>query len=60
MQAAITKVMNAQQSGRGDKTLQRAALKDLTERETILLNRYKAESGTGGIPRVNFGVLRRS
>ncbi len=59
VQAAITKVMNAQQSGRGDKTLQRAALKDLTARETILLNRYKAEQGTGGLPRINFGIPKR-
>lgn len=57
VQAAITKVM-AGQSGTWDgKQLTMADLSALTARETMLLNRYKSEQGTG-LTR-NRGRLRR-
>jgi len=59
VQAAITKVMNAQSAGRGDKTLTRAKLDALTDRENILLRRYRAESGTGGFPAINYATPMR-
>ena len=58
VQSAITKVLEAQSIGQGDKTLMRARLDALTEREEILLKRYKAETGTGGFS-VNSGIVRR-
>lgn len=60
VQAAITKVRHAQSGGRGDKTLQRANLAELWKEQEILLARYKAEQGTGGIPAINIGILGRS
>jgi hypothetical protein len=58
VQAAITKVMSGQDMSISDKRLQRAKLDSLTARESILLARYKAETGTGGIA-INQGILRR-
>ena len=59
VQAAITKVMSAQSGGMGDKNLQRARLDMLGTREETLLKRYKAESGTGGVPVVNIAIPKR-
>ena len=59
VQAAITKVMSAQSGGMGDKNLQRARLDMLGTREEMLLKRYKAESGTGGVPVVNIAIPKR-
>lgn len=58
VQAAISKVLEAQMSSIGDKSLMRAKLQALTERENILLQRYAAETGTGGIA-INQGIKRR-
>ena len=58
VQAAISKVLEAQSLGLGDKTLMRAKLEALTVREEILLKRYKAESGAGGFS-INSGIVRR-
>lgn len=59
VQAAITKVMKAQSGGMGDKNLQRARLDMLEIREEKLLRRYRAESGTGGIPVINIAIPKR-
>ena len=59
VQTAITKVLEAQASGIGDKTLQRASLASMSTREKILLDRYSAEQGTGGIPRINYALPKR-
>jgi hypothetical protein len=58
VQAAISKVLDAQSLGVGDKTLMRAKLDALTAREELLLKRYRAESGTGGFS-INSGIARR-
>lgn len=58
VQTAISKVLEAQSLGLGDKTLMRAKLDALTAREEILLKRYRAESGTGGFS-FNAGIVRR-
>ena len=58
VQAAITKVLTAQSLGLGDKTIMRAKLEALTDREEILLKRYKAETGAGGLS-FNSGIVRR-
>lgn len=58
VQTAISKVLEAQSLGIGDKTLMRAKLDALTVREEILLKRYRAESGTGGFS-INSGIVRR-
>ena len=58
VQSAISKVLEAQALGIGDKTLQRAKLDALTAREEILLKRYRAETGTGGFS-FNSGIVRR-
>ena len=57
VQTAITETLKAQQMGMGDKLLLKARLRDLTERENILLARYKAESG-GGLS-INTGLIMR-
>jgi len=59
VQAAITEVMTAQDVSNSDKRLARARLDMLTNREQILLKRYKAEQGTGGGPRVNVAIPKR-
>jgi hypothetical protein len=59
VQAAISKVMNAQSGSIGDKALQRARLDLLTAREEMLLKRYNAESGTGGVPAFNTAIPKR-
>jgi len=56
VQAAITKVMTAQSAGLADKTMTRARLDMLTAREEILLTRYRAEQGTGGMPVRNIAI----
>jgi hypothetical protein len=58
VQAAITKTLAALDSSIGDKRLLRNKISALTDRETILLARYRAETGTGGIA-INQGIRRR-
>jgi hypothetical protein len=58
VQAAISKVMAGQAVMVEGKSLTRADLKALTDREERLLARYKAETGTGGMA-INYGVTRR-
>ena len=58
VQAAITKVMAGQSGSWDGKQLTMADLNTLTNRETMLLSRYKAESGTGGIT-INQGIIKR-
>ena len=59
VQSAITKVLEAQSAGVGDKNLQRARLDFLGDREEKLLARYRAEQGKGGIPAKNRAIPRR-
>jgi len=59
VQAAITKVMRSQSAGIGDKTLSRARLDMLTASEEMLIKRYNAEQGTGGVPAFNTGIPKR-
>ncbi len=60
VQAAITEVMTSQElrAGGASGTLVRADLDALTARETMLLDKYRGEQGTGG-PARNVGTLRR-
>ena len=60
VQAAITEVTTSQelhQAGDGGKVI-RAKLDALTRRETMLLDRYRREQGTGGMTS-NIGLPRR-
>lgn len=55
VQTAITAVMTGQSYSLGGRTLTRADLKALGERESMLLNRYRAEQATGSnINKVQF------
>ena len=47
VQTAITKCLAAQSMGAGDKSVMRARLDFLQQREDTLLSRYKEESATG-------------
>jgi len=59
VQAAITKVMSGQDfTFSNGSRVSRADLDALTKRETMLLARYKGETGTGGMA-VNTGIIRR-
>lgn len=58
VQAAITQVMTSQSMGGPEGNITRASLKDLQEREKMLLDRYRIEQGTGG-PSINIGTMRR-
>ena len=58
VQTAITETLKAQQMGMGDKLLLKARLRDLTDRESMLLARYKSESASGGIS-FNTGIIYR-
>ncbi len=57
VQAAITAVMSGQSYSISGRSLTKANLKELTERETMLLERYRRETGSG--PIINIGTLRR-
>jgi hypothetical protein len=50
VQTAITECLKAQSIGAADKNVLRASLASLTDRETMLMSRYKSElaSGTSG------------
>ena len=59
VQAAITQVMTSQeldQGGNAGKVV-RARLKELTDRETLLLNRYQSQQNKG--PVIVTGIPRR-
>jgi len=58
VQAAITAIMSGQSYSMSGRSLTRANLKELSDRETILLTRYRRET-SGGIV-VNVGTLRRA
>lgn len=59
VQAAITKILEGGQDvSHSDKRIMYAQLKQLQEREDILLRRYYAETGSGGSAR-NTGTIRR-
>lgn len=58
VQAAITAVMSGQAYSIAGRALTRADLKALTDRETVLLARYKSETSTGGMA-INTGIVRR-
>ncbi|MEN6623616.1 MAG: peptidylprolyl isomerase [Smithella sp.] len=58
VQAAISSVMSGQGYEINGRRLTRANLKELTERETMLLSRYRQESGSHGAT-INIGTLRR-
>lgn len=58
VQTTISKVLAGQAVSIDGKSITRADLKVLYEREDILLKRYRAESNAGG-PTVNYGVRKR-
>jgi hypothetical protein len=58
VQAAISAVMSGQSYTMDGRALNRADLRSLTERETMLLDRHKRERGTGG-PAINRVIPRR-
>lgn len=58
VQASISKVMAGQEATIDGKRLRYADLDMLSKRESMLLERYKREQGTGGLC-FNIGVLRR-
>lgn len=58
VQAAITEVMTSQELSGTAGRVRRAELKALHDREAVLLARYRAEQGTGGMS-VNVGIPRR-
>lgn len=58
VQTAISAVMSGQSYSIAGRALTRADLKALTDRETTLLNRYKSETGTGGMA-INTGIIKR-
>ncbi|MBN1105803.1 MAG: hypothetical protein JXL84_20505 [Deltaproteobacteria bacterium] len=59
VQSAISAVMTSQEYTRGNRSLVRAKLADLEAREKSLLERYNAEQGTGGTPRINVAIPKR-
>ncbi len=58
VQAAISKVMSGQDVTVNGNRFTRADLKALSDREAILLARYRSEQNTGG-PVFNHGLIRR-
>lgn len=58
VQTAISAVMSGQSYSISGRSLTRADLKTLMEREEVLLRRYKAETGVGG-PARNHGIIKR-
>jgi alpha-D-ribose 1-methylphosphonate 5-triphosphate synthase subunit PhnG len=58
VQAAITAVMSGQSYTIGDRTVTRANLRELSQREEVLLARYRRETGKSGLS-VNIGIPRR-
>lgn len=58
VQAAITAVMSGQAYSIAGRSMTKADLRALSEREEILLKRYKNEEGTGGTT-INIGIPRR-
>ena len=59
VQTAISRVMGGQDVTINGKRMKYADLDMLSKREGILLTRYQAEQGTGGIPRINFAIPKR-
>lgn len=58
VQAAITAVMSGQSYSIGGRSVTRANLTQLTEREHLLISRYNRENRTQ--PAINVGTLRRA
>lgn len=58
VQAAISAVLKGQDVMVDGVRVTLANLNELTAREQILLNRYKAETGTGGMA-INVGIRSR-
>lgn len=58
VQAAISAVMSGQSYSISGRSVTKANLRELTERETLLLARYNQEQGTSG-PAFNVGIKRR-
>lgn len=59
VQTAITTIITQGQGvTKGDRSVTLAKLATLQDRETALLKRYRAETGTGGIA-INTGVTKR-
>jgi hypothetical protein len=58
VQAAISAVMSGQAYQISGRQVTRADLKALSDRETLLLIRYKSEQGKGG-PTFNRGIMER-
>lgn len=58
VQAAITAVMSGQSYNISGRSVTKANLKELSDRETLLLDRYRREQGGGGLV-INVGTLRR-
>lgn len=60
VQEAITNVLVSQELSGEHGQVVRARLAALHQRESDLLERYKAESGTYGAPAKNIAILRRN
>ena len=58
VQAAISAVMAGQAYSIGGRSMTKASLDALSEREAILLQRYQKETGQG-VAVVNIGTMRR-
>jgi len=58
VQTAISAVMTGQSGKWGDKQVTMADLGLLSQREKMLLDRYKQEQGTGGM-KINQGIIYR-
>ena len=58
VQAAITTVMSGQAYSVAGRNVTKANLKELSDREAILIERYKKETGQGAAV-INIGTLRR-
>jgi hypothetical protein len=58
VQTTISRVLEAQASGIGDKTIQRASLRELRIFQKELKQELGAEQGTSGVPRINYGTMK--
>lgn len=58
VQAAISRIMTGQDVTVDGKRLRYADLDILNRREQMLLARWRAETGTGGLPAFNTGIIR--
>ncbi len=60
VQDAISRIMTGQDVTVDGKRLRYADLDILNRREQMLLARYRAETGSGGVPAFNTGIMRHA